>query len=77
MERKVVAKKGPSSPSSEMSEEEDVFDYARFEDFSNESGPVPREAYAALRKGIFCLSTIMDVTFTVMKILLMFYIYIY
>lgn len=50
MERKVVAKKGPSSPRSEMSEEEDVFDYARFEDFNNESGPVPREAYAALRK---------------------------
>lgn len=72
MERKIVSKKGPSSPRSETSEEEDVFDYAGFEDFSNENGPVLREAYAALRKGIFCLSTIMDVTFTVMKKLVMF-----
>lgn len=52
MDRKFVSKKGPASPRSQTSEEEDVFDYAGLEDYSNESGPVPREAYIALRTGI-------------------------
>lgn len=53
MSRRSVSKQGPASPRSETSEEEYVFDYAGLEDYSDESGPVPREAYIALRKGIW------------------------
>lgn len=53
MARRFVSKQGPASPRSETLEEEDVFDYAGLDDYSDESGPVPREAYVALRKGIW------------------------
>ena len=52
MDRKVIVKQGPASPRGETFEEEDVFDYPGIEDDSNESGPVSREAYLALREGI-------------------------
>lgn len=62
MDRKFVSKKGPASPRSQTSEEEDVFDYAGLEDYSNESGPVPREAYIALRTGIWFLGITFNFT---------------
>ena len=53
MNRRFVSKQGPASPRRETSEEEYVFDYAGLEDCGDESGPVSREAYIALRKGIW------------------------